>query len=335
MSAQSLDSGSEEKIGSEKISLPADMPESTRRFVTGVASGGGTKTTGGGISFLILQPQTIFDLILGKNASLVEVTLPEFSFEFFYRQVFPIIGPLSGTFAGGVSGRIQLTFGYDTFGFRQFAASKNAALLVNGFYVKDADGPEAQLSAEIAVGAALSIAIATVGVEGGIRADIFFDISDLDGDAKVRIGEMAANMFANSYNPLAIFDISGMISLFLRAYVEINLFITSIKFEYEFPSITIFEFNIPFKRPGVLASQSGDTLTLNIGPSAKARLNGDTSDGNETIFAKSAGGGIVVWSDQFNMGETAASITPFVGVKTHRRVRRSRSGHDRSQPRER
>jgi Ca2+-binding RTX toxin-like protein len=57
-------------------------------------------------------------------------------------------------------------------------------------------------------------------------------------------------------------------------------------------------------------------LTLNIGPNAGARLQGNTSDGNETIYAKTTGDGtVVVWSPMFNVDEFSATTNPFTGVK--------------------
>ena len=290
-------------------------PSTTKRFTAGV-------TDPGGITFPILQADTIFKLLLGQPATLFLVELPQLGFEFFYRQVIPIWGPLAATFGGGISAGIDLGFGYDTLGLTQTIATKNPAYLLNGFFLNDvdpatgADRNEAWISAQIFVGAALSFGgVCTVGVEGGIEATINFNLNDPDGDTKVRFSEMSSNLVANSFNPLAVFDVSGMIEFFMRAFLEINLFIFKFSAEFEFLRLTLFEFDIPFNRPGVLASQSGDTLTLNIGPNASARLQGDISDGNETIHAESDGSGnVVVWSDQFNVDKFSASTNPFTGV---------------------
>jgi hypothetical protein len=108
-----------------------------------------------------------------------------------------------------------------------------------------------------------------------------------------------------------MFDISGVIEFFLRAYIEVLFFEAS----FEFARIKVFEFDIPFERPGVLASQQGSTLTLNIGPNAAGRMQGNTSDIGETINVKTVGGGaVVVWSSQFNVEEAIATTNPFTGV---------------------
>src|SRR5207249_4514593 len=198
-----------------------NMGSATSSFTSGVSKPGS-------IHFSILEPSTIFHLILGQPAELVVIQLPEFGFNFFYRQQFPIIGPLVGTFAGGVGATINLRIGYDTQGLSDFLASHNAASLAEGFFfdTKDAAGQlmdVATLHAEIAVGAALSAFFFSFGVEGGITADIHFLWSDLNGDGKVRFDELLANLLANAGDPLAVFDIRGQLGLFLRAYITIDL----------------------------------------------------------------------------------------------------------------
>src|SRR5207247_3311310 len=114
----------------------------------------------------------------------------------------------------------------DLLGLEQFLVTHNPANLINGFFLNDLDPvtgfdrPEAVLNAEIAIGAGLSLGFISAGVEGGIAADIDFNLSDLNADGKVRFDELAGNIVANSFNPLAIFDISGKFDLFLRAFYE-------------------------------------------------------------------------------------------------------------------
>ena len=300
-----------------KIELPkTTKPQGskTKSFTSGVSKKGS-------IYFPILEADTVMNLLLGKTATLVEVELPEFSFEFLYRQAIPIVGPLVGTFSGGFGGTFDLGFGYDTLGLQQYLATDNEAFLLNGFFINDVDPetgldrPEITFNAQIGVGAGVSIGPASFGVEGGIAAEVLFNFADLDNDTKIRFWELAANTLANDYNPLAVFDISGVVEFFLLAYIEIDLFLFSFSAEFEFARIELFSFDIDFERPGILASQQGDTLTLNIGENAAARLNGDTRDIDETIFVKSdTNGNVTVWSDQFGISEVVASLAPFTGV---------------------
>ena len=270
--------------------------QATSSFTAGV-------TESASIDFAILKPENIFKLILGQpDVTLVDIQMPKMQFNFLYRQVFPIIGPLVGTFSGGIGAGIDFGFGYDTRGLSEFLTSKNPADLIDGFFLNDLnpktgqDVPEAFLTAQIGVGAALDLGIASAGVEGDIAATIDFNLADLDHDGKVRLNELAANILANDGNPLAIFDISGELDFYLKAYVQFLFF----EADFEFAHLTLFTFNIPFNRPALMGSMSGDTLTLNIGPNAGARLNGDTSDGNESITAVSDGSDVVITSFSIN-----------------------------------
>src|SRR5262249_31923497 len=129
---------------------------------------------------------------------------------------------------------------------------------------------------------------------------IFFNFSDLDHDGKIRLDEMKSNILANSGNPLAVFDITGVLEFFLRAYVEINLVLTKITLTFEFARLKLLDFNVPFNRPAFLGTMTGDTLTLAIGSSSKTRIQGDLNDIAEEIHVSGTAGTISVWSGQFH-----------------------------------
>ena len=268
---------------------------------------------------LLDHPSSIINLLFGKPVTLVEIQLPELSFSFTYMQDFPIIGPLVGTFEGGIGAKLDLRLGYDTQGISDFIQSKDPASLLEGFFFDphDANGnplPVATLTAEIAVGAAIDLGLIKAGVEGGITATILFNWDDLNNDGKVRLDELKANILANGGDPLAVFDITGELDLFLKAYVTIDLFVTSFTLSYTFPTITLFKFSVDFTRPSFLGDENNGTLTLAIGPSSKNRLQGNLSDISETIFVASDGGTgkVKVWSDQFGRSESNAQ--EFTGV---------------------
>ena len=106
------------------------QPSTTQSFTSGV-------TKGSSIEFPILDPEVIFGLLLGKPATIFTLEFPEFGFEFMYRQVIPIIGPLAGTFAGKIGGTFDFGIGYDTLGLTQTIATENPAYLLNGFFLND------------------------------------------------------------------------------------------------------------------------------------------------------------------------------------------------------
>ena len=289
-------------------------------------------------------------MLFGKPVTLVEITLPELTFSFSYMQEFPIIGPLVGTFEGGLGATIDLRVGYDTQGITDFIASKNPAALFEGFFfdTHDASGnplPVATLTAEVAVGAAIDLGLIKAGVEGGITATITFSWDDLNNDGKVRLDELKANILANGGDPLAVFDIAGEIDLFLKAYVTIELYITSFTLTFEFPKITLFKFSVDFTRPSFLGNLNNGALNLAIGPSSKNRLQGDLTDTSETIHVKGSGGGNVsVWSSSVRprRGELARLQRRHLdrgqrrrGRRLHRPERPQRLEHRRDHPRRR
>jgi len=142
-----------------------------------------------------------------KNVTLVTCDLPELSFDFDYSHEFPIWGPLVVTLRGGFSAGVDLSIGYDTRGLERFWTSHNPMDMLQGFFVNDLDeagkdAPEAFLKGTIAAGAALSAVVASAGVEGGIESAINFNLNDPDRDGKVRLDEMATNIFVNLDKPL-------------------------------------------------------------------------------------------------------------------------------------
>src|SRR5439155_14498777 len=133
------------KLGDlSSLQVPAGLPDALTEGSVGSATAEFTSGVQGSasIDFPILKASNVLNLLMGKAATLAEVTLPQFGFNFFYRQQFPIIGPLVGTFAGGIGATINLRIGYDTQGLSDFLASHNAASLAEGFFfdTKDAAG---------------------------------------------------------------------------------------------------------------------------------------------------------------------------------------------------
>src|SRR5262249_13171772 len=127
------------------------------------------------------------------------------------------------------------TFGYDTYGAAEFAASdfRNPRLLFDGLYVGDLDAqgsdiPELQFDAGLWAAAELNLGIARGGVGGGLVADIGFNLYAPDHDGRVRVKEIATSV-SNEFkygtpalSPLAIFDISGKLTARLFAFLKID-----------------------------------------------------------------------------------------------------------------
>jgi len=262
-----------------------------------------------GFSFpLFDHPEQIFNLLLGQKSdlALVEYRLPVLDFSFEYSQFFPIFGPLGVSIFGTVGLTIDMGFGYDTRGIREFIDSKatHPELLVDGFYLTDLDKsgndiPELTFFGGIGAAAELNLGIAEAGVAGGIGVEVDFNLHDNDRDGRVRLDELVGNIYDEAvinndpvFAPLAIFDISGQVFAQLTAFLKIDLFFWQFEQSWNItPKITLVDFSIDFDRVPKLGtlSDSGE-LRLNMGPYADQRLNGDTTDGAETFTVTHSSG---------------------------------------------
>jgi hypothetical protein len=98
---------------------------------------------GAALEFPILtSPAEIFKLFLGQDATLFAYDMPAVDLRAEYSQEIPIIPPLVATFTGAVGAHLDLAFGYDTAGLREFVTSGEVDDLFNGFFVADSPDPE-------------------------------------------------------------------------------------------------------------------------------------------------------------------------------------------------
>ncbi|MBI4292469.1 MAG: LEPR-XLL domain-containing protein [Betaproteobacteria bacterium] len=260
-------------------------------------------------------------MLLGESADLITYELPPLGVSFDYLQVFPVWGPLAVSIEISFGFTVDLHgVGFDTTGYMRYAEGgfRNPGLIFDGFFLSDgdlvtkADLPDVTFEFGLVGAAELNIGIARAGVGGGIDATIIFDWHDSIPDGNVHISELAGNVIAADGNPLAVFDVSGALTFQMFAFLEISLLGIDEEFPIT-PETELFSFNESFDRDPILATQSGDTLYLNMGPNAEDRLNGDTSDGNEALSLKYSGGKVYVWSSQLGVAEGDAQ--EFSGVK--------------------
>jgi len=294
----------------------------SKSTMNGLIDSGGA---GGGFAFPILEnPSQVFGLLLGKPATIVTYDLAPFGLDFTWSTSFMIWGPLWARITASAGLTVDFAFGYDTEGVARFIKGdmQNPLDLLAGFYVSDTDLPEGTggtdvpelvLKGEVFAGAELSAAgLASAGVEGGVILTVNFDLYDPNRDGKVRIDEMV-NTFLYEMRtgspllaPVSIFDVYGDVSAQLRAYIR------ALVFEFKFditPPITLFEFEIPFEREPILATERSDSLLINVGPNAASRLNGNTADIGESINITYQGGNDwKVHSDQFNVSSGGAQL---------------------------
>ena len=211
----------------------------------------------------------------------------------------PVFPGISVKFFGSMDAQVDLKFGFDTLGIREFSASAYVPDLLDGFYISDtanldgsgADVPEFTFTATIGVGVEFGVDIpavakVTVGAEGGIQGTVNLNLHDLDPDGdgpqlpdgRIRGSEIARII---DINPLCLFDTSGKIDAFLRLTADVIAFpdtfleFTFFEWEYELARITLFNYNVHPNCDALdftpeLATRSGDVLTLNTGPAATA-----------------------------------------------------------------
>ncbi|WP_182868153.1 PKD domain-containing protein [Rhodopirellula sp. JC639] len=238
----------------------------------GETPGGGFKNNLAGakgeLSFpLIENPTSAFKLLLGKDVDLFLYDAPALGVDFSYTQSFPTpIPALFANFGGRIAAVADFAFGMDTSGIRKFTESGLVSSLVDGFFVSDrsaadgtgADVPEAYLRGALTAGASVNVLLAEAGIEGGVFADVNFDLHDIDRDGRVRASEIADNV---ALGPIHLFDVSGKVDAGLTAFYRV-LFVRD---EFEIARVNLLDFELArptAAAPSPLAIQAGDVLTI-------------------------------------------------------------------------
>ncbi|MBR6125510.1 calcium-binding protein, partial [Candidatus Saccharibacteria bacterium] len=252
------------------------------------------------------NPTDVFKLLLGQDIALVEYDMPKLTFSFDWSTFIRIYGPLGARLGLSLGADINLGFGYDTLGIRQWIGTscKDFGCLLNGFYVNDLrDGVDVdELSFHGALTAAAELnAGVSAGVGGGVGINVGFNLYDPNKDGKIRLGEMT-QMFKED-GLFGFFDVSGKITAKLYAYVDL-LFYTK---EWNITGDkTLFEFKNERKSYPVMISKSGDDVVANIGTNAANRIstngvNKTLSDDDEILYLKVDGEKV---SDDYEHSET-------------------------------
>ena len=144
---------------------PGSSSATTKSFTNGLANG----DLGDFISFPIFEnPSQIFGLLMGNDASLVEIDLPPLAFELTYSQFFVIWGPLGVRIFGTLGATIDPpAFGYDTLGLRDFFDSdfRDPLSLFNGLYLSS-ELPVVTLFGSLGAAAEINLVVARLGSAG-------------------------------------------------------------------------------------------------------------------------------------------------------------------------
>ncbi len=231
---------------------------------------------------VLTNPRLLFDLMLGKDVDLFTLELPRFEFDATIRQFYPIpaFPVLGAELRGSIGAEIDLAFGYDSTGLRRYFNTGSKTSVADGFFLFDhenADGtgddiPELTLSAGISAGPAVQLAAASVTVQGGIFADVFFDLHDNNEDGKIRGLELLDNALLDN-SLIHIFDVSGALDARLYAALEIGTGIFKVSKSFSLAEVELLSYDFP--RPDgnavPLAEEIGSVLHLNVGPRASLR----------------------------------------------------------------
>lgn len=189
-----------------------------------------------GLKFNLFDPSTIFALVTGEdNVKLITYDIPDIDFSFTLDRTFRIWGPLAGKLEGGFNLKTDLSMGYDTHGFQEWAATDYAPsksyLVFDGLYLDDlnaggVDKDELSVTAYVGAGLGLDVGIANGFVKGGVQGVIGLDFVDRGERAGTSDGRVRGSdvIEALSTNPADLFDLSGKISAYLGAEVSVNLF---------------------------------------------------------------------------------------------------------------
>ena len=233
------------------------------------------------------DPTKLFGVLLGQDASFVDFEAKAVA-ETGITNVYPF-GPVNIGFGGKASINFFLKIGYDTYGVRALVESGNPTDLFQGFYVDSRS--IAAFTGTLTASAALSAAVFSVGIEGGVGLTMSLkphnDQIEPDNDEfKIRPGDFQGTIFDTSGK------ITGSLSLFIKIGVDVPFvgFVGYTKSK-EIVGGTIFEFSTggvpdPFAPPPVLNLGYVDTnglLHLAVGADANVLQPATLDDATDTI----------------------------------------------------
>ena len=250
------------------------------------------------------DPDQLVDVLTGEGeVSYFRLDLGTLAAQVAYSAKFgPIMAgpvPIVPFVGGSISVEGRLAMGFDsyaqTLAARSVSPGDVSALLDvyknefdggdvirEGFYVDDldADGvdvPEVKLVTTLEAGAGVSIGIVTAGLKGGITLTINLNINDPDDDGRLRTAEIR-DVFSG--NAACIFDASAELEAFISIFVEIELLLTSLEYEFDILRLgpyTLFEYGCPDRNP-TLVVKSANGLTLTSGGMSAQRYDTGTAE---------------------------------------------------------
>jgi hypothetical protein len=260
----------------------------------------------------LTDPDQIMDLLTGEGeASYFRLDFGTLAAQVAYTQRFgPIMAgpvPIMPFVGGSISVEGRLAMGFDsypqTLAVEQLSSPGAADELLNyyrdqfdggdvieeGFYLDDldADGvdvPEVKLVTTLEAGAGVSIGIVTAGLKGGITLTLNLDLNDPDDSGRLRASEIR-DIFAGDAS--CIFDASGEIEAFISVFVEIELLLTTLNFDFDLLRLgpyTLFEYGCPDELPKLVVpvtNEAGNVTSLAL--TSGSRSSQRVSSGSDTL----------------------------------------------------
>ena len=237
-----------------------------------------------GISFDILDPQNIINLITGQTADIFHINFPTLSASFSIEEAFELYGPLFLTFGGGVSAEVNLSVGFDSAGLEQMVETTLAAggnlsttamagliedVFMDGLFI-DSDNTAITADAYVSMGVMLNGGLIKAGVEGKFNLDLSMT-PNVDADGRLNLSEMVELAGANFSSPLNLFDFDFKGTISADAYLKVFLpFKWKKVWSHNFGSFTVFDIKNDPAAPTPKSSSNG-SLFLNMGPTANRR----------------------------------------------------------------
>lgn len=289
-----------------------------------------------GLTFPFMSDASqIFGFVMGQDITLIRYDVGTlratagFSYNFGPFMIGPV--PVTAGIGGSATLEGRFALGYDTSGLRKVLSGGSGVHLFDGIFIDDLDAaqvdvPEIKLIGEVYARAGVTVFVATAGIEGGIRMTIALNLDDRpEPDGKLRIEEI----FNKMSNPICLFDVSGKLEAYLKAFVEINYFVGSKKWDWTILEITLLEFSGACEPPKpVLASQSGGTLTLNMGSETRRNARKvNTGATDEKFVVRPVGGGRYS-VEAFGVYQVYGPNAPFEGASVNRVVADGEGGND-------
>lgn len=227
------------------------------------------------------DPASVFRMLLGQgDVELFEFDMGGLDFEFELYESFPVFPGISVGFGGRVFGGLNLGFGFDTSGLRDFFENnkENPEDVFNGFYIKDEhtennverDIREAYLGGALMVGASADIKVAEVGVRGGPRFTAEADLRDQDRDGKVHVDEFIETL---EEGLRCTFELGGVLEGFLEVFVETK---GGLEFTHEVASVELVDFGFTEPCfPGRFEANESRSIAADLGVAPGVHVTGD------------------------------------------------------------